>query len=909
MSAPAEPILPPAEESAVPVTAEKIPRSLSRTYTPVPGLFDEMKEPSGAVRPHWQMFVNLLDDLGPAALEKRWETARQLIHDNGVTYNVYGDPAGMDRPWNLDAIPFILGVSEWGEIEAGLAQRARLLDHVLEDIYGPQRLLTEGLLPAELVFGHRGFLRPMHGMNVPGNRRLHLYSVDVGRAANGRLHVLSDRTQAPSGAGYALENRLVVSRAMPDVFRDCRVQRLATFFRTLRDTLKALAPHNKENPRIVLLTPGPYNETYFEHAYLARYLGFTLVEGADLTVRDNHVYLKTLGGLQQVDVIFRRQDDDFCDPLDLRPDSTLGIPGLVQAIYAGNVAVANTLGSGILESPAFSMFLPRLAKHMLGEELKMAPAGSYWCGEDEARDYVLANLPRMVIKAAFPTGMREPIFAETLSQEKLGRLRERIQASPSDFVGEEQITLSAAPVLSGRTVQPRHVVFRAHLVATMGNGGGGDGYAVMPGGLTRFSASADSLSVSMQRGGGSKDTWVLAGGPVDHFSLLAPPGQPVDISRAGGDLPSRIADNLYWLGRYVERAESLVRLARGITVRLTDQNFESSPELPALLAALHRGSAGEINTDDRDHSLSAEQQLARILLDDRLATGLQADLGAIHRIASLVRDRISPDTWRIINSFDRDFPAGRNGAVHLNEILPALDGLIITFAAFGGLAMESMTRGFAWRFLDMGRRIERSLATLTLLRATLVNVPAREAPLLEAVLEVGDSVMTYRRRYMTSLQAAPVLDLLLVDESNPRSVAFQLVRISEHVEDLPRPGGVPGGDLTRRETAKLSSEERTLLRCLTGIRLADMVVEAQVKADAVVPNRRDHLDDLLHVLSTQLLVLSDTLSQTYLSHAITTRQLSGGDFGLNAGREREGAAQSPDASRPPADGNGAEGAL
>ena len=339
------------------------------------GLFDEMEEPDGSVRPHWMMFSSLLDDLGPAELQRRWETARQLIHDNGVTYNVYGDPAGMDRPWNLDAIPMLFDPVEWARVETALIQRAQLLDMLLADIYGPQRLLREGLIPPELIFAHRGYLRAMHGAKLPQGRWLHKYAADVARSPDGQLWIISDRTQAPSGAGYALENRLVISRALPDVFRDCRVRRLALFFRTMRDSLESLSPQNKDNPRIVLLTPGPFNETYFEHAYLARYLGYTLVEGGDLTVRDNKVYLKTLGGLQQVDVIMRRQDDEFCDPLELRTDSALGVAGLVQAVQSGNVAVANALGTGLLETPALMMFLPRLCKHLLVEELRLPSVG------------------------------------------------------------------------------------------------------------------------------------------------------------------------------------------------------------------------------------------------------------------------------------------------------------------------------------------------------------------------------------------------------------------------------------------------------------------------------------------------------------------------------------------------------
>ncbi len=826
------------------------PSGLCAGYVPPSTVFDEMEERDGSVRPHWNMFINLLDDLGPAELGRRWETAKQLIHDNGVTYNVYGDPAGMDRPWNLDAIPILFGADEWTRIESALTQRAKLLDLIIADIYGPQRLLHEGLLPPELVYAHPGFLRPLHGVQVPGNRWLHVYAVDIGRSADGQLWAMGDRVQAPSGAGYTLENRIVISRALPDVFRDCRVQRLATFFRTMRDTLRAMAPHNRDNPRIVLLTPGPYNETYFEHAYLARYLGYTLVEGGDLTVRDNAVYLKTLGGLQQVDVIVRRQDDDFCDPLELRQDSSLGVPGLVQAVHAGNVAVTNALGSGMLETPALMGFLPSLCRYFLNEDLKLPSVGSFWCGEATACQHVLANLHRMVIKPTFPgTGMGL-VFGDSLTQQRLDELRTRILTCPRDFVGEEQITLSTAPVLVGDRVEPRHVVLRSHLVASA------DSYSVMPGGLTRFSARADSMIVSMQRGGGSKDTWVLSGGPIDTFSLLQPAGQSIELNRSGGDLPSRVADNLYWLGRYMDRAESLARLARGILARLADQNLENSPELQLLFASVTRDAVKDETEDQQRHP---EQRLASILFNDKYPQGLQSTLASIYRLASLVRDRISIDTWRIINRFDRDFPPAGAYGVQINEILPALDRLIITFAAFGGLAMESMTRGYAWRFLDMGRRVERSLSLLALFRATLTTSIEREAPLLEAVLEIADSAMTYRRRYLSTLQAAPVLDLLLADESNPRSVAFQLARLAEHVEQLPRTASA----------ARRSPEERILLRMLTGVRLMDVQQETQLGPD----NHRDRLDQMLIALTGDTYALSDSISQSYLSHAVASRQL------------------------------------
>ena len=422
--------------SAVNSGASQNQRGLFSNYNLQVAAPDDMLDANGQVRPHWRQIVQLLDELGPAELEKRWATARQLIHENGVTYNVYGDPAGMDRPWVLDALPLVYAADEWNTLCEGLVQRARVLDLALADLYGPQHLLQDSIIPPEIIYANPGFLRPLRGAKPSGGRWLHIAAADVGRNGDGGFCILADRSQAPSGAGYALENRIVVSRAVPDIFRDCRVSRLATFFRSMRHLLQMVAPHNKENPRIVLLTPGPYNETYFEHAYLARYLGFTLVEGADLTVRDSRVYMKMLGGLQQVDVIFRRQDDDYCDPLELMPDSSLGIPGLVQAVHAGHVTVVNALGSGLMETPALEMFIPHICKYLLGEDLKLPAVRSYWCGDHDSMEFVLANFNKLLIKPAFYASGESPISTESLSATQMEQLRAKVQANPSQYVAE-----------------------------------------------------------------------------------------------------------------------------------------------------------------------------------------------------------------------------------------------------------------------------------------------------------------------------------------------------------------------------------------------------------------------------------------------------------------------------------------
>src|SRR6202167_3331434 len=541
---------------------------LSAGYSQTEGVYDEMSSAPGVLRPHWDVFINSISALGAQELRRRWQTARQRIRENGVTYNVYGDPLGMDRPWNLDAIPLMIPPTEWSQLESGLIQRARLLNLILADLYGPQKLLRGGRIPPALVFANPGFLRSCHGVNVSGNTYLHLLAVDLARGPDGEWWVISDRTQAPSGAGYSLENRIVMAETFPDLFREFQVKRLASFFRSFRDTLLRLSPVARDNPRVVLLTPGPYNETYFEHSYLARYLGFTLVQGGDLTVRDNRVFLKTLEGLKQVDVILRRVDDGFCDPIELRSDSYLGVAGLLQAVRAGNVAVANALGSGLIETSAFMPFFPGLCRRMLGEELKLPTAATWWCGQPHALKHVLDNLDSLVIKPAFPSKGMEPVFGGKLGPEARSRLIEQIKESPQGFAGQELLSLSSAPAWSERQVlTPRRVVLRVYLAAK------GDTWVVIPGGLARVSPSMDTPVVSMQRGGGSKDTWGLSDGPVDTLSLQTPRDVPVTLVRGSvSDLPSRAADHLFWLGRYAERSEHLARVLRCVLIRLTGES-------------------------------------------------------------------------------------------------------------------------------------------------------------------------------------------------------------------------------------------------------------------------------------------------------------------------------------------------
>ena len=845
-------------ESTAPIVAPD-ESSLSQRYASRGDLHDEMITPDGNVRPSWRAFVSFLDGLGAEDLGRRWEQVQQLIHEHGVSFNVYGDSQGMERPWPISPIPVVIGPEEFASLAAGLSQRATLLDALLADLYGPRRALTEGLLPPEIILGHPGFLRPCSGLIPPGKRWLHLYAADLVRQQGGDWRVLMDRTQAPSGAGYALENRLVVSRVFPDAFRDGNVQRLALFFRSMRETLTALAPYNRDNPRIVLLSPGPYNATYFEQAFLAQYLGYQLVDGGDLTVRDGRVYLKTLGGLHAVDVILRRLNDDYCDPLELRADSTLGVPGLLEAVRNGNVAIANALGTGILQTAALAPFLPRLCRALLGEDLRLPSVQTWWCGEAASLSHVLAHLREMVIRPAFPVGFTEPTFGERLTAAEREELAARIAARPTAFVAQERVRLSTTPFLEKDGLQPRQVVLRSFLVAKE------NGYDTLPGGLSLVAGRIGDLEISVQRGARSKDTWVTSHHPVSTFSLLRPASQPVQLSRGGGDLPSRVADNLFWLGRYAERADSIARLGRTISLRLPDQNdarlLEGS-ELGPLFRALLVETQSAPSPDDVPEARQPERVLLEALFGNDRGGTLRRTVREAHRVGGIIRDRISMDTWRILTALDQQMrEADRPATRRMLGVVPArLDRIITTLAALSGLTMDGMTRGEGWRFLDMGRRIERAVNLVTVLRESLTVVSEREAPLLEAVLEVADSGITYRRRYLASLQVAPVVDLLAVDETTPRSVAFQLVAIGEHLPELPHEQG----------QAYRRVEDRLVLSCLSRLRLAD--VEKLCLPDAA--NRRPGLEALLAELARDLPLLSEALTGSYLSHAAVSRQLA-----------------------------------
>ncbi len=826
-------------------------------YPTAPGTYDEMLDGSGDIRPHWEYLIRALRTLGTVEVGRRGAEAAKLLRENGVTYNVYGDPAGQGRPWQLDPVPLLIASDEWATIESGLLERAELLNLILADIYGPRELIRKGLLPLELIYNHGGFLRACDQIALRGKHQLVVYAADLARGPDDRMWVLGDRTQAPSGAGYALENRLAMTRVLPSLFRDSHVHRLALFFQSLRAGLNAIAPEGVENPRVVVLTPGSHNETFFEHAYLATYLGYPLVQGDDLTVRDGYLWLKSLNGLERVDVILRRVDDDFCDPLELRNDSRLGVPGLLEVARRGNVAIANPLGSSILENPGLLAFLPGIAEHFLGRKLRLPTAATWWCGQPKELNYVLANLSKLVIKPTYRSSGVRPVFGNLLSQQELSEWRARIQAQPALYVGQEQEGFSTVPAfIPGSGLEPRHAILRSFVVARA------DGYVAMPGGLTRSALHKDDVLVSSQTGSISKDTWVLASEPEKSIDLMIKPTPAQVAASLSGALPSRAADNLFWVGRYAERAEGAIRLLRATIKKLYGDPDHNANEYTTTLHCLLRSVThltgtrpGFLAEDAQTLLREPDVELLSVALDDTRIGSLANTLRCLVQTGYAVRDLWSSDTWRVMDELEEQLLNIKTlTEPTLWQVQDLLDQLITTLAAFSGMAMENMTRGNGWLFLDMGRRLERGVMSLSLLRSTLAQqrTDIVETLLIEALLETSDNLICYRQHYRNNMELGAFLELLLLDENNPRSLVYQTARLQEHVNKLPRD----------KMAGRLTPEQRLALEASATLRLAVMEQLINVTDNG----NRQNLDQLLTRLNYLLVALSDAVTAAYFRH-------------------------------------------
>jgi uncharacterized circularly permuted ATP-grasp superfamily protein/uncharacterized alpha-E superfamily protein len=799
-------------------------------YEPLPGIRDELVDELGRPRPHWLTFLRTIDALGPVELQRRFAAADRHLRDSGVYYRVYDDSAGAERSWPLSHIPLILGQAEWQALEQAVIERATVLEALLQDCYGTAQLAAHGVVPAAVIAGSPEFIRPLAGVTPAGGAHLRLYAVDLGRGPDGQWWILQDRAQAPSGAGYALENRIALARALSDVYRSLAVQRLAPFFQSYRADLAA---HKRyEDSRICMLTPGPLNETYFEHAYLARYLGFQLVEGEDLTVRGDTLYVRTVSGLERAEVVWRRLDADYADPLELNAQSRLGIPGLLRAVRSRTVVMANSLGAGLVESPSLSGFIPAVGRAVLGRELALPAGRSWWCGDPMSCNYVIEHLDTLSISRAFSsnrTGATSaaPMIGGNLERDERDRLIAELRRSGSDFVGQEIVRLSTMPAWSNGALQPRPFIVRVFVAKT------GAGFAVMPGGFCRVSDGTDPRSVNMQFGGRSADVWVCSDQPVAATSLL-PAAEHIPIRRMIGTLPSRAADNLFWVGRYLERAEATLRIFRALLGRVTEAEGKGSiaPRLLQLLEAWH--------AVGKKLPRTALGLIVGSGLHNRdLAGGLPTLVRAARGAAAVIRDRFSPDAWRSINHLVALLDEPSSSVTTEAEAFERTNQALQILAAFSGLAQENMIRLDGWRFLDIGRRIERGIATCRFVRQLAFDDIIAET--LDTLLELGDSQITYRRRYIMVPARAPVIDLLVLDLNNPRSVAFQLQQIGRHLSRLP---GVT-------QDGQLSPSESSVILLLAELRTADA--------------ERLELADVAR-FDVALMQISDTLALRYFTH-------------------------------------------
>jgi uncharacterized circularly permuted ATP-grasp superfamily protein/uncharacterized alpha-E superfamily protein len=742
-----------------------------RDYVSLPGIPDEYIAGDGAPRTVWSRFFDAFATLTPAEIERRFSSADRHLREAGVSYRAPGETS--DRIWPLSHLPLLIDDAEWRQLSAGIAQRAQLLELILSDLYGEGRLVAEGAIPAAAIAGSAEYLRAVCGIKPPGGRYLGLYAADVGRGPDGRWWVLGDRTQAPSGAGYALENRLVLSRAFATLYKSMNVERLAPFFEAFRDALRASA--DRDEPRIGLLTPGQFSETYFEHATLARYLGFLLVEGDDLAVSGDRIHIRTVAGLKRLDVLLRRVDSNFLDPLELDASSQLGVPGLIDVLRKNGVVVANMPGSGVMEARALLGFLPSLSRRFLDQDLKMPHIATWWCGQASAREEVLSRLDEVAVEGAFGrevpgfVGSRS-VLAGELSAAERERLKTAINDRGIDFVGQEMVRLSTMPVWDKGRIAPRPFVLRIFAAATP------HGWTIMPGGFCRIAEQRDARAVSMGDGARAADVWVVSERAVPATTLL-PAVEAVRIRRIAGVVPSRAADNLFWLGRYLERAEATLRLVRALATSLRDPARGSSTvhSVERIQRLLWAWGATSQTTRTQPARVAAEA----LQSEERFGSGLSLVRSA-QRTATSLRERLSPDAWQVITEMTERLAQEVEDD---DGVISAAELTLQELASFAGLAQENMNRAAGWRFLEIGRRAERAINTVRFARQFAYEDAESED--LDVLLTLVDCQITYRSRYLVGPLLAPVRDLVVLDPYNPRSVAFQVLALNEHIASLP----------------------------------------------------------------------------------------------------------------------------
>ena len=839
------------------MVSNRVSQSQSDTRIDQFSAYNDLSGVSGRLPTHWEELQQNMTKVGNLRLVRSFREAQRLLRESGAIHSL-ADPHFSQRGWQLDPVPLILDEKEWAHIEAGMIQRAELFNLILNDLYGPRTLIQRHLLPPELVFAHSGFLYPCAAPDFASERRLNFYSAVLARGTDGNTWVVGDHVRPPYGGGYALEARLIMARSFPQLFEGFKVHRLAMFFRAVRQRLAQLALHHRNEPRIVILSPGPGHPDYSEHAYLASYLGYPLVQSGDLVVRDQKVWLKSVDGLRQVDVIFSRLVDDACDPLELRADSD-GVPGLVHAVRQGHVSLSNPIGSSLLENPALLAFLPAICRFFLGRELILPSIATWWCGQPDECRYVLDHLDRLIVRPIHPVPGLPVSSPSAMSSEQLQRWHDLICANPRLFVGQQQVDYMAFPSFDGKRIVPRRSLLSSYAVADDSS------YQIMPGGLSRVALNGENLLMTGQRGGGIKDTWVLTPeiGKQVNLWLQAQPDQL--LAPRFMPLPSRSAENLFWAGRYAERTEQTGRLMRSILVKLREVNEFGDPDdrisLNHLLRSLTHVTQtypGFTGDDARQMLKDPRSEILSLVRDLDRAGSLRSSLRSLARSAVAVRDLLPEDAWRLVDQLQSWNPRVSRAQIGSGKMYDSIHQLVLQLSAFSGLAYENMSRETAWMFLNIGRRIERALNLIDLLRVTLVPCysAATEARIMETVLSSCNSLVVFRRRYRSFMQLSPILDLLLFDEHYPRALACQLRQMKRHIAELPQES--PASATCKDETiiadalaALLATDHKSLIRRSADACTYPLLEEALL-------NQKHRLEQLSETL--MLLYFSPTLA-------------------------------------------------
>lgn len=824
--------------------------------------YDELLKSDLNIKSDWKVLLQNLTKIGSSNLKTKQADLDWLLSENGVTYNVYNDPKGFNRPWNLNVVPFVIHQKEWETVERGIQQRAEVLNLILKDIYGKRELLKHSILPPEVVYAHRGFLRSCDNIQYKTAKQLQIYAADLARGPDGRMWVVNDRSQAPSGMGYALENRFSISKIIPELFTNINIKQPSTFFNDFNQLLFNAAPTNKDNPTVVILTPGPHNETYFEHSYLSSFLGYPLVKGNDLVVRNGKVWLKSLNGLKQVDVILRRVDDVFVDPLELREDSFLGVAGLLEAVRLQNVAIINPIGSGVLENPGLIPFMKNICKYFLDEDLILPQIASWWCGQEQERDYVINNLKSFVVKRIDRSHRESIFFCEFLTKAELKDLKLKILTNPFQYVAQEKIYFSTAPNLVDGQLEPRKIVSRTFAIAKE------DSYSVMPGGLVRVAAEREKLLVSNQRGGTSKDFWIISDDSQHNIQLYSWNKTISNYTSNINDVPSYTAENLFWSGRYLGRTMLTARYLRMVLNQMTNVQYNVRKSESESLNILFQSITSITGTypgfiEDKATMKDPLKEIKSIVLDENRIGSFAQTLISLNNSYYSLRNLWSKDMWRVSEDTQklwRNFKEEEHYSVQ--TLIKFFDKIITRLIAFMALTEESILVKQGLLLYFIGLQLEQATMTITKFRSliTVKYDEELEYEILESLLGSHESLNIYRYSYQSYLSLENVINLLLLDGDYARSLNYQINRLKKDIDQL------PGSQLKSNR----SVSQKKINEALNKIENIDInyLLKVDKKSSMYI-----NLDKLLSDLSDLFYEISLSISDKYFNHSYQQKQL------------------------------------